>query len=254
MGCEKRETSIEWVSYHPRMPSAPITTVTFDAGNTLLFCDPSPAEIYSAVLSRHGRAVTADEVQSIFADAWVELQSRTPPGIDRYNSQPGGEKQWWGAFLREVLARLRHDADWRPLLDELYTAFSDPAVWKVYPETRSTLETLNDRGLKLAVISNWDRRLPEILDGLDLTGWFSTITVSAIEKVEKPAAGIFLRTLDRLGAGPGETLHIGDSPLEDYEGAEAVGINPVLIDRPGAFVGNGYRRIGSLDEVLELLG
>jgi hypothetical protein len=30
-------------------------------------------------------------------------------------------------------------------------------------------------------------------------------------------------------------------------------MTPVLIDRPGAFAGNGYCRIGSLDEVLGLL-
>jgi len=236
------------------MPSIPITTITFDAGNTLLYCDPTPAEIYAEVLSRHGRPVTADEVEPVFAGAWSDLQERTPTGIDRYSSQPGGEKQWWGAFLREVLLRLEYDTEWRPLLDELYDAFSKPEVWKVYPETRATLEAIRNRGHQMAVISNWDRRLPEILDGLDLTGWFQAITVSAIEAVEKPAAGIFLRTLDRLGVRPEETLHIGDSPLEDYEGSKAAGMTPVLIDRPGTFVGNGYRRVSSLDEVLGLLG
>jgi len=236
------------------MTATPITTITLDAGNTLLYCDPTPTEIYSEALSRHGRIVTTDEVKPVFADAWAELQARTPPGVDRYNSQPGGERQWWGAFLREVLARLKHDAEWRPLLDDLYAAFSNPEVWKVYPETRATLEAIHGRGLEMAVISNWDRRLPEILDGLDLTSWFRTVTVSAIEMVEKPAAGIFLRTLERLGVEPEETLHIGDSPLEDYEGSKSVGMNPVLIDRCGTFAGDGYRRIGALDEVLGLLG
>ena len=236
------------------MPPTPITTITFDAGNTLLYCDPSPAEIYSEALSRHGRAVTADEVQPVFAHAWSELQARTPAGIDRYNSKPGGEKQWWGAFLRQVLARLEHDAEWVRLLDELYAAFSNPAVWKVYPETRATLEAIHGRGLAMAVISNWDRRLPEILDGLNLTDWFRTVAVSAIENIEKPAAGIFLRTLERLGAGPGQAVHVGDSPLEDYEGSKAIGMIPILIDRSGTFAGNGYRRIRSLDGVLDLLG
>jgi len=235
------------------MSSTPITTITFDAGNTLLFCDPSPAEIYSNVLSRHGRAVTPDEVRPVFADAWAELQARTPPGIDRYSSEPGGEKQWWGAFLREVLARLMHDAEWQPLLDELYNAFSKPNVWKVYPETHATLEAIQGRGLPMAVISNWDHRLPEILDGLELTGWFQKITVSAIEGVEKPAAEIFHRTLERLGMRPEETVHVGDSPLEDYEGSRAAGMIPVLIDRTGTFAGNGFRRISSLDQVLDLL-
>ena len=235
------------------MPSTTITTITFDAGNTLLYCDPTPAEIYAAALSRHGRAVTADEVEPVCACAWSDLQERTPPGIDRYSARPGGEKQWWGAFLREVLARLDHQAEWRLLLDELYAAFSNPEVWKLYPETETTLGAIRNRGIQMAVISNWDRRLPEILDNLDLTRWFRTITVSAIEGVEKPAPGIFDATLHRLGIRPEEAVHVGDSPLEDYDGSKAVGMSPVLIDRPGSFVGNGYRRIGCLDEVLEVL-
>lgn len=232
---------------------ASITTVTFDAGNTLLYCDPSPAQIYAETLSRHGRRVSAAEVEPVFAEAWSDLQEQTPTGIDRYSSRPGGEKQWWGAFLREVLDRLEHKADWKPLLEELYAAFSNPEVWKVFPETRATLEGVRDRGLRMAVISNWDRRLPQILDGLGLTEWFQTVVVSAVVGIEKPAPGIFLRALERLGVRPQETLHVGDSPLEDYDGSKAVGMTPVLIDRPGSFTGNGYRRIGRLDGVLDLL-
>jgi putative hydrolase of the HAD superfamily len=231
-----------------------ITTITFDAGNTLLYCDPSPAEIYAGALGRHGRVVAAEDVAPVFADAWADLQERTPPGIDRYSSQPGGEKAWWGAFLRDVLGRLDHDAAWEPLLDDLYDAFSKPDVWKAYPETRQTLEAVGARDLRMGVISNWDRRLPEILAALELDGFFEAVTVSAIEGVEKPAAAIFHRALDRLGVRPEETIHVGDSPLEDYQGAEGVGMKSVLIDRPGAFALNGYLRIESLDQVLELIG
>jgi putative hydrolase of the HAD superfamily len=197
--------------------------------------------------------VAVDAVGPVFSDAWADLQSRTPPGIDRYGSQPGGEKMWWGAFLREVLARLDHDAAWQPLLDDLYHAFAQPDVWRVYPETRSTLETVRERGLRTAVISNWDRRLPEILETLGLTGCFDTITVSSLEGAEKPAPAIFERTLFRLGVRSEEAVHVGDSPLDDYRGAEAVGMLPVLVDRRGAFAMDGYRRVSRLDEVLTLL-
>ena len=152
-----------------------------------------------------------------------------------------------------MLRRLDHDADWAPLLDELYDAFSRPEIWKTYPETFATLAAVEARGLRMAVISNWDRRLPRILDDLELTRWFETVVVSAIEGVEKPAPGIFERALSRLGIEPNACLHVGDSPLEDYEGARAAGMRSALIDRPGSFVGNGYRRISSLDEVLGLL-
>jgi hypothetical protein len=59
--------------------------VTFDAGGTMIYCDPSPGEIYAHHLSRMGRPVKADEVGPVFRDAWAEMQRRTDPGLDRYN-------------------------------------------------------------------------------------------------------------------------------------------------------------------------
>jgi putative hydrolase of the HAD superfamily len=227
--------------------------VTFDIGGTLLFSDPSPAEIYATHLSRHGRTVRPDEVGPVFALAWADMQRRTAPGRDRYSSVPGGERAWWGEFVRDVLERLDHDAPWETLLDELYRAFSRDSVWRTYPHTLETLDALADAGVRLAVISNWDRRLPEILDGLDLTERFEVITVSSIVGVEKPASFIFDQTLDRLGVAAHCALHVGDSPLEDYRGAENAGLDAVLIDRGGLFHGQPYRRVASLFEIVDLV-
>ena len=218
----------------------------------MIFCDPSPAEIYAFHLSRMGRKVHADETGPVFRDAWAEMQRRTPAGVDRYNSGTGGERAWWGAFVRLVLERLEHDAPWEPLLDDLFAAFSNADVWKVYPETTSTIESLARRGTKLAVISNWDRRLPGILRQLGLFEAFEAVTVSSIEGVEKPSPDIFLRTLGRLGVDPDEALHVGDSPLEDYDGARGAGLAAALIDRHGLFPDQSYRRLTRLDQVLEL--
>jgi len=230
-----------------------ISAVTFDAGNTLLFCDPSPSEIYAAQLSRLGRPVHADEVGPVFRQAWAEMQRRTPPGRDRYGSVRGGERAWWGEFVKEVLGRLDHDAPWEPLLDNLYAAFSNDGVWRVFPDTVATLDALAGRGLSLAVISNWDRRLPDILRSLDLIDRFATVTVSAIEGVEKPSLEIFRRTSSRLGVDPASILHLGDSPIEDYAGARNAGFGAVLVDRRNLFAGDSYRRISNLDQVIDLL-
>lgn len=230
-----------------------LAAVSFDAGGTMIYCDPNPGEIYAHHLSRLGRPVRAEEVGPIFRDAWAEMQRRTVPGRDRYNSVPGGEIGWWGAFVREVLRRLDHDAPWQPLLEELYAAFCDISVWKVFPDTRSTLEELASNSLRLAVISNWDRRLPDILRSLDLYDYFEAVTVSSLEKVEKPSSEIFRRTVERLGVSADTTLHIGDSPLEDYTGAERAGLRAALIDRHDLFANEPYRRISSLTEILDLL-
>jgi putative hydrolase of the HAD superfamily len=229
-----------------------VAAITFDAGNTLLYCDPPPAVIYARHLSRYGRPVQAGEVEPVFRAAWEEMQRRTATGRDRYGSFPGGERAWWGAFVREVIRRLHHSAPWEPLLDDLWDAFLQPEVWQAYPETLDTVRKLGERGLRLAVISNWDRRLPEILAALDIDRLFDVLSVSSIEGVEKPSPEIFHRTLARLGVDARNAIHVGDSPHDDYRGAEDAGLTPILIDRDDMFSDQPYRRISSLDALLDM--
>jgi putative hydrolase of the HAD superfamily len=117
----------------------------------------------------------------------------------------------------------------------------------------STLEALAARGVQLAVISNWDRRLPDILRSLDIFEIFETVTVSSIEGVEKPSSEIFHRTIARLGIPATKTVHVGDSPLEDYSGAESAGLTSVLIDRHELFADESFRRVTSLEQILDLI-
>lgn len=227
-----------------------LDAVTFDAGNTLLYCDPSPEEIYADALSRHGRPVEPDEVGPAFRGAWAAMQRRTTAGADRYG---GDERAFWGEILRDVLDRLDHGAPWRHLLDELYAAFARTEVWHLYDDSLPTLEALRERGVRLAVVSNWDRRLGEILEGLGLEGYFETVVVSAVEGFEKPDGRIFRTAVERLGVAPAAALHVGDSPREDYEGARASGLGAALIDRDGIFAGSGYRTIPTLHALLDLV-
>ena len=237
----------------PERPEPAVAAVTLDAGNTLLYSDPTPSQIYAHHISRYGREVAPEEVAPVFADAWAEMQRHSDHGRDRYGSQPGGERAWWGAFVREVIGRLDHEAPWEPLLDDLYRAFASSHVWRPFPETLDTLRELRRRGVRLAVISNWDRRLPAILHELGIDRFMDVVTVSALEGVEKPAAAIFHHTVERLGVAPEATLHVGDSPYEDYQGARRAGLKALLLDRPGAFDGAPYDRIASLDAVLEVV-
>jgi putative hydrolase of the HAD superfamily len=235
------------------MPGPTVAAICLDAGGTLLHCDPPPPVIYAEHLSRFGRPVVADEVAIAFRQAWFEMQRRTAPGVDRYGTLVGGEYAWWGAFVRTVLQRLRHDAPWEPLLDALYRAFARADIWRTFPDTLPALTGLRQRGVALAVVSNWDRRLLGILDGLELTPFFTALCVSSLEGVEKPGAEIFHRALRRLGLDASESIHVGDSPFEDYDGAAAAGLTPLLIDRTGRYEGQSYRTIASLEALVEIV-
>jgi putative hydrolase of the HAD superfamily len=227
--------------------------VTLDAGNTLLHSDPSPPVIYAEHMSRLGSPVDPDQAAGVFSRTWASMQLELKPGTDRYHPVPGGEQGWWHEFVRRVVAELEHDAPVQPLFRALYGAFTDPAIWRVYPEVVPALEELRGQGLRLAVVSNWDSRLPRLLSDLGLTTWFDTIVVSAVEGVEKPAAGIFQRAAEQLGVPRGEIVHVGDSPREDYYGALEAGLQAVLVDRRGVFREDGFSRVSDLSELPSLL-
>ncbi|TAM46677.1 MAG: HAD family hydrolase [Acidobacteria bacterium] len=227
--------------------------VLFDVGGTLIECRPGAAQVYADALSRWGPPVTAAEVAPVFAEVWSELTQAHPRGLDRYHQVKGSEREWWGEFLRRVLARLGCAAPWEPVLAELMDAFAQPALWHVFPEVPEVLERLAGRGLGLAAVSNWDSRLPALLERLGLAGFFRAVLVSSLEGVEKPGPEIFRRAAERLGVDAKRCVHVGDSPLEDVRGAESAGMRAVLVDRAGTFT-DGYVRIRDLRGLYELIG
>lgn len=230
----------------------PRAAVLLDVGGTLIECRPSPSEIYSRVLTRRGFPVSDDAVAPVFAAVWAELTQEHPRGLDRYNRLKGGERAWWGEFLRQVLAALSCPLPWRPVLDELFVAFAQPELWHVFPEVAGVLAEVRARGLKVAAVSNWDSRLPDLLERLGLRASLDALLVSALEGVEKPAPEIFMRAAGRLGVAPERCLHVGDSPLDDYRGAESAGMRALLLDRHGLF-SDGYERIADLAGIHDYL-
>lgn len=227
--------------------------VTLDAAGTLLEPDPAPAVVYAEALSRRGRTVDPGEVAPVFGQVWRELEAALPPGADRYGVFPGGERRWWASFLATVLRRLGHDAPAEPLLEELWQHFEEPAAWRVFPDVPAALAALRRNGLRLAVVSNWDSRLPRLLERLGLADSFDTLVVSALEGMEKPNPEIFARAAARLGVAPGRAVHAGDSPRDDCDGALAAGLEAVLVDRVGTRAGACRHRVADLGALVRLL-
>jgi putative hydrolase of the HAD superfamily len=142
-----------------------------------------------------------------------------------------GEPDFWRAFLKRVRGFLDGGEVSVEAFERLVSHFRDPASWAVYDDVLPAVDALAGREILLAVVSNWDSHLPTLLEGLGLASRFRTVSVSAIEETGKPEPEIFLRTCARLSVAPAETLHVGDSLAEDYEGARAAGLRALLLDR-----------------------
>jgi HAD superfamily hydrolase (TIGR01509 family) len=108
------------------------------------------------------------------------------------------------------------------LTPEEYVAALD-AEYALLPGVEEALARLRALGLELAVVGNWDCRLPEHLERLGLVGRFTAIVSSAAEGAAKPDPRPFQAALGQLGVSPERALHVGDSPA-DEEGARAAGM------------------------------
>ena len=83
-------------------------------------------------------------------------------------------------------------------------------------------------GVRMAIVSNWDNSLHRTLRMFGLTEYFEHVVASLEEGVEKPEARIFQIALERAGVEPGDALHVGDNPIDDWQGAKNVGMRALL--------------------------
>ncbi len=216
----------------PRLELPAVEAVTFDAHGTL-FHAPRMGEIYASVLTRHGRPVSATAADTAVHQTWLEFDCAARLGGERFRDHPGGARGFWFRFVDRVCQHLGLEPASRFAKAELYDRFAHREAWTVFPEVPEVLERLGTAGLKLAVVSNWDERLPGLLADLGLAARFEAVVYSQAVGVEKPLAGIFQRAVEALEVPAGRTLHVGDRPREDVEGARAAGLHALLLARAG---------------------
>jgi putative hydrolase of the HAD superfamily len=227
-----------------------IRAVLFDAGATLVHPDPPVEAVYAREFAADGARFSQEDLGRALTRAWEEVHSRGS-GSDRYGGV-SGEPRFWKFFLGRVRSLLDGRDVSPAAFSRLADHFRSPGAWAIYDDVIATLEELSRRDLKLAIVSNWDSHLPKLLEALGLDRFFRVVAVSAIEEVGKPDPEIFRRACERLGVLSVESLHVGDSVTEDYEGARAAGLSALLLDR-GDRHPDMVERIRSLGELPERL-
>jgi putative hydrolase of the HAD superfamily len=195
------------------MRFADLDAVTVDGFGTLLRL-VSPLEALRDALLEHGLEHDAVQIENAFAAEASHYRPRSHLGRD-----PRSLEQ-----LRRECAAVFLDT----LGAELDPAeFADPFVralrFEAIPGAAETVDGLRRRGLRTAVVANWDVALHEHLRALGLTQLFDAVVTSAEAGAPKPDPRIFELALARLQASPGRAVHVGDEQ-SDEEGARAAGM------------------------------
>jgi HAD superfamily hydrolase (TIGR01549 family) len=87
--------------------------------------------------------------------------------------------------------------------------------------------------VRLAVCSNFSHTETArfVLERARLLRHFDPVVISEEVGIRKPRAEIFEAVLERLGAAPGEVIHVGDSLSADVAGAAALGMRTAWLTR-----------------------
>ena len=101
--------------------------------------------------------------------------------------------------------------------------------FSLYDDALPTLELLRGHGLKIGLVSNGARDIDEFVTdhGLEV----DAAIASRRHGWTKPHPSIFRAALEQLGVEPEEAAMVGDSPEDDIEGAQALGMRAFLLDR-----------------------
>lgn len=189
---------------------AALCALSIDAAGTLLSPAESIGRVYARYARTRGGTREPSEVQAGFVDAMARFR-------DLRKGDPTWHRFW------EAVVSTSTGVDDRQLVAQLRDHFVRPEAWSVAPRARETLQRARERGLKLALVSNWDERLRALLSELELLDLWDAVVISGEVGVEKPDPAIFALTCARLGVEAQDTLHVGDSD-DDVQGARAAGL------------------------------
>ena len=217
---------------------AGIRAITFDATGTLIEPHPSVGHglaVEEAGLDRRFRAQFAARRSLLSTDETVE-------------------KAFWRGLAGEVFAPWADAATVDRFYPELWAAFAEARRWRPRTDVARLFATLRERGVRLAILSNWDARLHRVVDGLGWRPQLDGVFISSELGVQKPDRRAFDRAAGFLGAAPHELLHVGDSWTHDVAGARGAGWQAAWLSGRGEDGPDpDVLRLTTLDELPERL-
>lgn len=221
--------------------------IFFDFGETLATLKPSKEELFIQAAQSIGLELERATVCRAYQVVDFHNKYSSVTVKDRYAFYRNYNEQ-----LAEVLGISSHFASLGPALIE---RFEKEKHWTLFADTTPTLVHLQKLGKQLALVANWDAKLPRLIEQLGIAQFFSRVVASEIAGVEKPDPAIFRLALAELSLSPAEQtiLYVGNEYRSDVMGSRAAGLTPVLIDRYALYPHADCIRFDSLDAWLEAM-
>lgn len=207
--------------------------IFLDAMGTLFGLKTSVGEIYQQYALKYGVEADAKLLDRAFI---ASFKSAPPLAFLETESATLEEQEfsWWKNVVRATFLKLNLLEQFDSFTDffsDVYNYFAIKDPWFIFPDVVPALNRWQSKGIELGVISNFDTRLNKILNALELKQFFTTVTISSEVGFAKPDPNIFQVALNKHNVTPQQAWHIGDSLIEDYQGAKRVEISAFCLNR-----------------------
>ncbi|OFW42505.1 MAG: hypothetical protein A3J29_07015 [Acidobacteria bacterium RIFCSPLOWO2_12_FULL_67_14b] len=226
-----------------------IRAVFFDVDFTLIFPGPTfQAEGYRRACAVHGVDVDPSRFAEATAASSIILDEVEEPlyNGDLFVDYTASIIEKMGGRGENVMVVAR----------EIYRQWAGNHHFEIYDDVAPALKGLQERGLRVGVISNSHRSLDAFSEHFSLGGLIHVAVSSAEHGYMKPHRSIFDAALERAGVAAAHSLMVGDSLKHDVEGALAAGMQAVLLRRSGevpAGLPADVRVIQTLTELFKIL-
>ena len=185
--------------------------VTFDAGQTLLDLD---LDFLVRRVAERGLATSPPALAAAAPAAWRRYDALVEAGA----GHP------WQGFMAALLegAGLTGVG---PVVEWLWHEQPRHNLWRrPIADMVALARELAARGVRVAVLSNSEGRLAELLVEIGISDAFAAVVDSGKLGIEKPDPRIFARALDAVGVSShARAVHVGDSWPADVLGALGAG-------------------------------
>ncbi|MFJ3820005.1 HAD family hydrolase [Streptomyces nodosus] len=178
-----------------------LRAVLFDSGGVLM--QPiggrwNPRADFEETVLAHASSLTPQQFAAAVAagDHFFSASSSTPEYDD---------------YHRVVLCHLGVDAT-PELLADLRRDVPPSTFLETYPDVEETLEGLNRRGVRMAVVSDAWPNLPDLHAGLGIRHFFEAYAISAVLGCNKPDPRMYHHASTALGLAPAQCLFVDDDP------------------------------------------
>ena len=221
-----------------------LRAVLFDVDFTLSRPGPELGpEAYRRVGEAHGLQLDPGRYETARLAAFEDL--RAHPELVH-------DEETWVIFTVDIVRGMGGEGEGaRACAVDMVRRWEVHDHFDLYDDAQPAIEVLRAHGLRIGLISNGQRDLEEFArhHELDVDGAVG----SKSHGRTKPHASIFQHALAGLGVEPAETVMVGDSYADDIEGARALGMRAILVDREGLHPAEPDRITG-LDALPAALG